>query len=93
MAGEGAHRDVITGIADVGEFVEATDVDEHGRRSQPQLHQREERVTASEEFGFVAVLGQEGDGLLGRLGPLVVEGGGDHFVDPAAASTDFTMLW
>src|SRR5690606_42160255 len=56
---------------------------------------------AGEDLGFVAVLGQQGDGLVGRPGPDVVERGGDHcctatFVPPppafAAARTARTML-
>ena len=65
-------------VAHVGEVVEATDVDEHRRRRQPQLHQRQQRVPAGEQLGVVAVLGQHRDRLVDRVGPGVGEGGGDH---------------
>ena len=73
-----------------------TDVDEHGRRRQPQLHQRDERHAAGEELRVLAVLADERDRLGGRTRADVLERGGDHLsalTMSAAASTDFTMLW
>ena len=40
--------DVIAAVADVGERVKVADVDEDRRCREPELHQREERVTARE---------------------------------------------
>ena len=93
---ERADRDVIARVADVRQVADPADVDEHGRRREPQLHQREQRHAAREELGVFAVLGDQRDGLVGRTRAHVVERGGDHLdacIVSAAASTDFTMLW
>jgi hypothetical protein len=87
---------VVAGVAHIGEVADATDVDEHGRRREPQLHERQQRHAAREELCVLAVLGDERQRLVGRAGAHVVERGGDHllpFILSAAASTDFTMLW
>ena len=99
VPGEGADGDVVAGVADVGEIAQAADVDQHRRRRQPQLHEREQRVAAGEQLGVVAVLTEQADRLVGRVGPLVVERGRDHAGLPAvwpalaAARIDLTMLW
>jgi hypothetical protein len=62
----------------VRQVLQAADVDEDGRRRQPQLHEREQRVAAGEELGVVAVAVQRADGVLEGLGALVVERSGDH---------------
>ena len=49
-----------------------------GRHREPQLHQREQRHPSGEELGVVAVLGEQRDRGLGRVGALVVERGRDH---------------
>ena len=58
---ERADRDVVAGVADVGEVAQPADVDEHGRRREAQLHQRDQRHAAGEQLGVVAVLGERGD--------------------------------
>src|SRR5437763_15550212 len=78
MAGEGADGHLAAGLADVAQLDEPADVDEHRRRRQPQLHEREQRVAAGQQLGLVAVLAQELDRLLGRAGPYVVERRRDH---------------
>jgi hypothetical protein len=96
MAGESTDGDVIAGIADVTEVIETADVDEHRRRRESEFHEGQQRMSAGEEFGLVTVFGEEGDGLVGRSGPLVIERRRNHFVAPdcsaAQARTDFTML-
>ena len=93
VAGERADGDVVTGIADVRQFTDAADVDEHARLGESQLHQGQQAVPAGEELGIVAVLADELDGLFGGSGTDVVERCGDHDVAPAAqASTACTML-
>jgi hypothetical protein len=82
VPGEGADGHLVALLADVGEVGEPADVDDHGRRGQPQPHQRQQRVAAGHQLGVVAVLDQEVDGLVGRLGPDVVEGDGDHASAP-----------
>ena len=98
VASERADRDVVATVAYVGQVAHATDVDDHRRRRQAQLHQRQQRHAAREELRVLAVLGDERDGLVGGDGGAhVVERGRDHCFVPcicsAAASTDFTMLW
>src|SRR5205085_6008616 len=53
---------------------------------QPQLHQGKERVAPGQQLGVVTVLAQEGDGLLGRARPGVVELGRDHLLPPWIAA-------
>ncbi len=93
VAGHRTDREVVACIADVLEIVQAVDVDEHRRRREAEPHERNERVAAGDELGFVAVFGERGDGLVDRPGPDVVECCGDHVVAPAALSTALTMLW
>ena len=69
---------VVAGVVHVGEVAEPTDVDEHRRGRQPQLHERQQRVTAGEELGVVAVLGEQRDRFVDGVGAGVVERGRDH---------------
>ena len=92
MPRERTDRHVVTVVADVRQIAQAADVDQHRRCGQAQLHERQQRVAAGQQLGVVAVLGQEGDRVVGRVGPDVVEQGGDHFPARAAARTDCTML-
>ena len=66
VAGQGADGDVVAAVADVGQVAQPTHVDQHRRRGQAQLHQRQQRVPAGHELGLVAVLGEQGDGLVGE---------------------------
>ena len=82
MAGQGADGHVVAAVADVGQVGQAADVDEHGRRSQAQLHERQQRVAAGQELGVVAVLGQQRQGLVDRARPGVLERHRDHSEPP-----------
>ena len=93
MARERADGHMVSVVADVRQVGQPADVDQHRRRRQPQLHQRQQRVAAGEQLGVVAVLGEQRDRVVGRVGPDVVEQRGNHFPALAAASTDCTMLW
>jgi hypothetical protein len=93
VAGQRTHREVVVGVAHVGELAHASNIDEHRRGGEPQLHEREQRHTAGEDLGIVPVLGQRGDCLVGRACSHVVERRRDHWLVPAAASTARTMLW
>src|SRR4051812_14013197 len=73
---------MVAGIADVGEVADAAHVDEHRRRGEAQLHERQERMPAGQQLGLVAVLAEQADGLLGRAGPDVVELGRNHYGFP-----------
>ena len=74
-----ADGDVVAGVADVatGRVSRPMSTSTAGV-GQPQLHERQQRVAAGEELGLVAVLGEQRDRFVGRVGPHVVEGGGDH---------------
>ena len=87
--------------ADAGQLVQPADVDQQLGLGQPQLHHRQQRVAAGQQLGVVAVLGQQRQRVLGRLGGDVLERRGDHAVTSAAvsacasaaASTALMMLW
>ena len=98
MTREPADRDVVARVGDVGEVAQVAHVDEHRGRGEPQLHERQERVTAREDLGFVAVLGEQRDRFVDGVGACVGELGRDHAGAPACiasapAMTDLTMLW
>ena len=65
VTGERTDGDVVTGVAHVGEVLDAGDVDEHRGLGEAQLHEREQRVASCEELRVVAVLAHEGDRLGG----------------------------
>ena len=73
MTRERADRDVAVSSRTYDRSRDATDVDEHRGRREPQLHERQQRVPARDQLGVVAVLGQQRDGLVGRAGAHVVE--------------------
>ena len=97
VPGQRADRDGVAVEPDVGRLGDAADVDERGREREAQLHHRQQRVAAGEQLGLVAVLAEQRDGLVDRVGAHVVEGGGNHALAPLrsrdAASTARTMLW
>ena len=64
-------------------YVYLDDVDEHRGCRQPKPHQRNQRVTTGDELGLVAMLTQQGDGLLCRVGTNEIECGRDHLESPA----------
>jgi len=84
VAGEGADRDLVTGITDVRQVLDPTDVDEHRWLSQSELHQRQQAVSTGEELGVVAVLADEADRFGGGTRTGVLERGGDHLLPPVA---------
>ena len=61
-------------------------VDQQRRRGQPQLHQRQQRVSAGQELGVLAAVGERLDRIVERLRRGVVELGGDHAGTPPLAS-------
>lgn len=97
MAGESTDGDVVAGIVDVAQVIEAADIDKNGRRRKTKLHERNQRMTASEQFRFIAVFGESAQRGIDGIGTHVFKGCGDHFAAPvdsaAQARTDFTMLW
>src|SRR3954464_12085070 len=58
-------------------------VDEHRRRREAQLHERQERVAAGEDLGVLAALGQRPERVLERLRRGVLELGRDHCAPPS----------
>ncbi len=85
VAGQRPDGDVIAAVADVGQVTDPGDVDEDGRRRQPELHERDQRVATGQQLGVLAVLGQQADGLLGRPCSDVVERRRDHRAPPFAS--------
>src|SRR6202023_880081 len=63
-----------------------TQVDEPGRRGEPQLHQRQQRLAAGQELGVLAVLGRQPDGLVHGRGPDVGKRGRNHWTPSEAAA-------
>ena len=96
VAGERTNGDVIAGITDEAQIVEAAHIDQHSGRREPEFHERQQGMATSKELGFIAVLGEQSDGVASGLGPHVVKRRGDHDAAPelsaAQASTDCTML-
>jgi hypothetical protein len=97
VSGQGADRDVGAFVVDVRQVVQTAEVDDHLGCGQPQLHQRQQRVTAGQELRVVAVFGRQAHRLLDRACPLVAECGRDHADTSAGASAAAraarTMLW
>ena len=62
MARQAAHVDLVAGVTDVGQITDATHVDEHRGRGEPQLHERQQRVSAGEHLRLVTVLAAQADG-------------------------------
>ena len=76
--------------------VEPSDVDESARPDDPQLHDREERLTARERFRLR--VGERVERLVERRGPDVLDRGRDHAAASsrsvaAAARTESTIDW
>ena len=73
LAGDGAdpHRAVLAG--DRGELADPVDVDQHGRRGEPGVHQPDEALAARERPGFGPVLGEVGQCLVHAPGSEVGE--------------------
>ena len=55
VAGQGADDHPVAVLADVGQIGQPADVDQHRRRRQAQLHQRQQRVAAGQQLGVFAV--------------------------------------
>jgi hypothetical protein len=99
MARQGPDGDLISTFLYVRKARNPTDVDEHRRGGEPQLHQRHERMAAGNQLGLVAVLDQQGDCFFSGPRPRILECRRDHTLDSvsfwrsaAQARTAFTML-
>ena len=102
VAGQRPDRDVPVLLAHVAELLDRPEVDEHLRHGQPQLHERQQRVTAGQELGVVAVLTGKIKSFRNGSRATVAERCRDHrAISPgaepspssAAARTARTMLW
>ena len=83
VAGARADGQLVAVDARVAQLVQPPDVDQQLGRGEPQLHHRQQRVAAREHLGVVAVLGQERQRGVERVGPFVGEADGDHSPPPA----------
>ena len=70
-----------TGIRDVAQAVDASQVDQVGRRDQTQLQQRQQAVPPGEQLG-IRQRGQQAHGLRHRRGCMVFELSRDHGFTP-----------
>ena len=57
MAGERADGEMVAAVTDVFEVVHAPHIHDHFGAGQAEAHERNERMPARQELGFVAVLG------------------------------------
>jgi hypothetical protein len=69
VARQGADGDLVTTLLDVRQVGNPSDVDEHRRDGQPQLHERQKRMAAGQQLGLVAVLAEQRDCFVGRSQP------------------------
>src|SRR5579862_5185635 len=80
IARHGADPDVPLAPIDRGEFGKTIDVDQHRRPRQAEIHRRNEALAASEEPGFVAMLGFQAKRLIKGRSPDVFEGSRLHWL-------------
>ena len=81
----GADLDCVAEIADVPQFGDPRDVDQHRRVGQPQVHHRHQRLPAGEDARLVAMLGEQRHRLIHRVGPHVIERARLHRTPPFCA--------
>ena len=84
--GHRADDDVAAVGADALEVADAAEVDEMGRRRQPQLHHRDEAVAAGERPGVLAEIGEQGDGFVDGFRAVVGECAWNHGFLPGRLS-------
>src|ERR1700694_6037781 len=83
VAGQRPDRDVPVVLANVVKVADPADVDQERRRREPELHQRDQAVTAGQDFCLLAMLDQLRHRLRERTRGDVVERGWNHrFVPP-----------
>ena len=85
VAGQRADGDVVAGVADVRQVGEAADVDEHGGWARRSFISGSRRWPPARNLASSPCSPSEADRLFGRLGPDVVERGGDHWRAPPFA--------
>ena len=85
IARERADRDRVAVLAHVREVGEPADVHQQLGTSEPEPHERQQRVPAREELR-VGAGAEELDRVVDGLGDLVVEGCGDHFAPPSCSA-------
>jgi hypothetical protein len=88
MGGHRTDDDVVAVLTHAAHLLDAPDVDDDLGIGQPQPQQRDQRLPAGQHLGFVAVLGERGDGLVDRAGPHIVELRRDHDSPPAVDSVE-----
>ena len=101
MACQSADGDLVTALLDVGQVRDPSDVDQHRRVGESELHERQQRMAAGEQLGLVAVLGEQRDRLFAPSRPartrtragITSPTRWSSSLSPAQARTAFTMLW
>src|SRR3954447_13179865 len=80
MTGEGADGQVVALVPDVAKVLQPIQVDQHGRRGQPEPHDWYEGVPARYKLCVLPVLLEQLYSVVDRLGDLVVEGYRYHWL-------------
>ncbi len=66
-------RQAAVAFSDVAQIVDAADIDQATRLREPEVHERHQALAAGQHFGFAIVAAQEIDGLLERVGTVIVK--------------------
>ena len=82
LGGHRADDDVVAVGADALEVADAGEVDEVGRRREPQLHHRDQAMAAGKRAGVVAEIGEQGDGVGDGFRAVVGECAWNHGCPP-----------
>ena len=78
VAGHRTELDRVAVGRNATQLLDPAQVDQQGRRGEPQLHQRDQRVPAGEDLRVLAAVGQRRQRLVERAGRNVVELSGDQ---------------
>ena len=82
-------------VAHVRQLLQPAEIDEHLRRGEPELHERQQRVAAGQQLCGVTVFVEQVESVLEGVGADVVERCGNHDRSSgarAAAMAASTML-
>ena len=90
MGRQSAEHDPVALATDEPEIREPSDVDDHLRLCEAELHRRQQAVAAGQELRVIAVPGEQSQRFVERRGPDVVERGGNHFLAPFFTSLPMT---
>jgi len=81
FTGHGADLQPAIGFANIGQAFQAVDIDQHGRRGQPELEHRDQAVAAGQHLGAF-ILAQKGDGVAQGLRTCIIKCRRNHNESP-----------